>query len=88
MQTHQPKNPSQGVGHLIIEDQAPDYEVFINSSCYDLEELVPGKRLVASVTALAASGPTWWRLVVPRVEPFEGGAHMVVSSAEDLPFEN
>ncbi len=90
MQTHPPKNPSQGVRRLTIKDQAPDCEIFINRPCYDLKQLVAGKRLVDNGCGFGrfrpiveAAGGTW-----VGVEPFEGGAHMVVGSAEDLPFED
>src|ERR1051326_5204227 len=79
-----------GVRKLTLRDQAPDCEIFINKPVYRLAEIVKGKK-VADIgcgygrnKALVESlGGEW-----VGVEPFEGGAHTVVASAEDLPFEN
>ena len=75
---------------LRIEDQAPRCEVLINQPLYDLAELVKGKQVVDIGCGYGRN-----RELVERlggqwvgVEPFEGGAHTVVASAEDLPFEN
>jgi SAM-dependent methyltransferase len=83
-------NPSHGVRALTIQDQAPDAEIFINRSCYSLSEIVAGKKVVdigcgygRFQSVVETAGGSW-----VGVEPFEGGAHMVVGSAEDLPFED
>ncbi|MBC7864316.1 MAG: class I SAM-dependent methyltransferase [Bacteroidia bacterium] len=79
-----------GVRKLTLEDQAPNCEIFINTSLYKLEELTAGKNVVdigcgygKHRTVVEAAGGKW-----TGVEPFEGGAHTVVGDAENLPFEN
>lgn len=81
---------SQGVRKLTIEDQAPDCEIFINKPVYDLKEIVANKKVAdigcgygRNKEIVESLGGEW-----VGVEPFEGGAHTVVASAEDLPFED
>ena len=82
--------PGQGVRKLTLTDQAPDCEIYVNESIYELTEICAGKR-VADIGCgygrnrelVESVGGEW-----VGVEPFEGGAHTVVASAEDLPFEN
>lgn len=86
------ENPAegQGVRKLTLEDQAPNCEIFINEFIYDLEAISTNS-VVADIgcgygrnkALVEAVGGTWI-----GVEPFEGGAHTVVASAEDLPFED
>jgi SAM-dependent methyltransferase len=81
---------SQGVRKLSLKDQAPDCEIYINERIYELKDLVTGKRVVdigcgygRNRVTVEAAGGEW-----VGVEPFEGGAHTVVASAESLPFED
>lgn len=81
---------SAGVRTLKLEDQLPDCEVRINRTVYDLAEVARGKRVVdvgcgygRNRPIVEGVGGEW-----VGVEPFEGGAHTVVGSAEDLPFED
>jgi SAM-dependent methyltransferase len=80
----------QGVRKLTLKDQAPDCEIVINGTIYDLKEICRGKKVVD-----IGCGQGLNRLIVESVggecvgvEPFEGGAHTVVADAQDLPFED
>jgi SAM-dependent methyltransferase len=86
------ENPvlGQGVRKLKLIDQAPDCEIFINTTLYSIADLCKGKNVVdigcgygRNKAIVEAVGGTW-----TGVEPFEGGAHTVVANAEDLPFED
>ena len=89
--TKQTPPRSRGVRKLRIEDQAPRCEVLINELPYALADLVAGGRRVVDIgcghgrnrALVEQNGGEW-----VGVEPFEGGAHTVVASAEDLPFED
>lgn len=81
---------SQGVRRLTLKDQAPDCEIFINQSIFDLKEISKNKKVVdigcgfgKNRPIVEAVGGEW-----TGVEPFEGGAHTVVGDAENLPFKN
>jgi len=81
---------SQGVRHLSVRDIAPDCEIVINMPIYDLREICKGKKVAdigcgfgRNKPIVESAGGTW-----VGVEPFEGGAHTVVGSAENLPFED
>ncbi|MEM6802131.1 MAG: class I SAM-dependent methyltransferase [Bacteroidota bacterium] len=85
-------NPAQsmGVRKLGIKDQAPDCEIFINKTLYELKDLCANKRVVdigcgygRNRKIVEEVGGEWI-----GVEPFEGGAHTVVGDAENLPFED
>lgn len=89
MSHHNPP-PGFGVRKITIEDMAPDCEIFINQQLYNLSELVQKKRVVdigcgygRNRVIVEKAGGEW-----VGVEPFEGGAHTVVGSAENLPFKN
>ncbi|MGY6560484.1 MAG: class I SAM-dependent methyltransferase [Luteibaculaceae bacterium] len=77
-----------GVRKLTLKDQAPNCEIFINKPIYVLKEVCRNKK-VADIGCgygrnrplVESVGGEWI-----GVEPFEGGAHTVVASAEDLPF--
>jgi SAM-dependent methyltransferase len=79
-----------GVRHLTLHDIAPDSEIVIHRPIYDLKELCRGKK-VADIGCgfgrnrpiVESVGGTW-----VGVEPFEGGAHTVIGTAENLPFED
>ena len=82
--------PGQGVRKLTLKDQAPDCEIVINGTVYELKDLVKGKKVVdigcgygRNRKIVTEAGGEW-----TGVEPFEGGAHTVVGDAENLPFEN
>ncbi|MBK7129831.1 MAG: class I SAM-dependent methyltransferase [Crocinitomicaceae bacterium] len=86
------KNPvlGQGVRKLTLRDQAPDCEIQINKSVYDLKDICAGKKVVdigcgygRNKALVEAVGGKW-----TGVEPFEGGAHTVIGDAENLPFES
>lgn len=81
---------SAGVRALKLEDQLPDCAITINAPLYDLAELARGKRVIdigcgygRNRPIVEGVGGEWI-----GVEPFEGGAHTVVGTAEDLPFED
>ncbi|MCT4581499.1 MAG: methyltransferase domain-containing protein [Flavobacteriales bacterium] len=81
--------PGQGVRKLTLKDQAPDCEIYINQPVYQLREVVANKKVVdigcgygKNRAIVEAVGGEWI-----GVEPFEGGAHVVVGDAEDLPFD-
>lgn len=80
----------KGVRKLTLEDQAPDCEILINKPLYDFKEIVANKKVVdigcgygRNKAVVESVGGEWL-----GVEPFEGGQHTVVASAEDLPFED
>lgn len=80
----------QGVRKLTLQDQAPKCEIAINKPIYDFKEIVANKRVAdigcgygGNRAIVESVGGEW-----VGVEPFEGGAHTVVGSAEDLPFED
>ena len=84
------KKPAEGKGvrKLGLKEQAPDCRIVINKQLYELKDLVKGKNVVdigcgfgRNKNLVEESGGRW-----TGVEPFEGGAHTVVASAEDLPF--
>jgi SAM-dependent methyltransferase len=82
--------PAQGVRKLRIEDQAPNCEILINGTLFRLEDVCRNKRVAdigcgygANKPIVESVGGEWI-----GVEPFEGGAHTVTASAEDLPFED
>jgi SAM-dependent methyltransferase len=81
--------PGKGVRKLTLRDQAPDCEMFINKEIYDIGTFSKNKNVVdigcgfgLYRPVVEAVGGKW-----TGVEPFEGGAHTVVASAEDLPFD-
>jgi SAM-dependent methyltransferase len=84
--------PAMGVRLLSFEDQQPNCEYDVNIECYHLSELVKqGYKKVVDIGCgygrtkkiVENAGGTW-----VGVEPFEGGSHTVIASAEDLPFDN
>lgn len=86
------ENPikSQGVRKLTIEDQAPNCDIVINKPVYNISEIVANKKVAdigcgygRNKDLVESLGGEW-----VGIEPFEGGAHTVVASAEDLPFED
>lgn len=84
---HIPK--SQGVRRLTLRDQAPTCRIVINGPLYDLAAICAGKRVVdigcgygRNRPIVEGVGGEW-----VGVEPFEGGAHTVLGSAESLPFD-
>lgn len=88
--SHHSPPPGFGVRRITIEDMAPDCEILINEQLYNLSDLVRSKRVVDIGCGFGRN-----RAIVERaggewvgVEPFEGGAHTVVGSAENLPFSN
>lgn len=87
---HNIPRPGQGVRALTLDDQLPDCPVTINAELYDLAALARGKRVIdvgcgygRNRPVVEGAGGEWI-----GVEPFEGGAHMVVGRAEALPFED
>lgn len=78
----------KGVRTLTLADQLPDCEISINEPIYDLTAICADKRVVdigcgyGRNRALVESVGGEWI----GVEPFEGGAHTVVATAEELPF--
>lgn len=90
MTTNKKPALSQGVRKLTIKDQAPDCEISINKSVYQLSEIVKGKKVIdigcgygKNRKLVEELGGEW-----VGVEPFEGGAHTVVADAQNLPFED
>jgi SAM-dependent methyltransferase len=80
----------KGVRKLSLEDIAPNAEIYIHESVYDLSEVVREKSVIdigcgygRNKAIVEAAGGTW-----VGVEPFEGGAHTVVGDAENLPFDD
>ena len=80
----------QGVRKLTLEHQAPQCDISINKPIYNFDEIVANKKVVdigcgygRNKSKVESLGGEWI-----GVEPFEGGAHTVVGSAEDLPFED
>lgn len=92
MTANQEKKPElgKGVRRLTLKDQAPDCEIHINKKIYDLKDICANKKVAdigcgygRNKELVELLGGEW-----VGVEPFEGGAHTVVASAEDLPFED
>lgn len=89
MSNPNPKSKNaDGVRQLTLKDTAPDCEIFINTSIYDLGKLSKGKKVVdvgcgygKTRKIVEQAGGEW-----VGVEPFEGGAHTVVGDAQNLPF--
>ena len=87
----QVKPLGKGVRKLGVNDRLPDAEISINRTIYDLAEICAGKKRVADIgcgygrnrSLVESLGGEW-----VGIEPFEGGAHTVTASAEDLPFED
>jgi SAM-dependent methyltransferase len=84
---HIPK--SQGVRRLTLRDQAPTCRIVVNGPLYDLAAICAGKKVVdigcghgRNRPIVEGVGGEW-----VGVEPFEGGAHTVLGSAESLPFD-
>lgn len=86
------ENPvkGQGVRKLSLREQAPDCEIFINKTIYDLKEIARNQSVVdigcgygRNKELVESVGGKWI-----GVEPFEGGRHTVVGDAENLPFDN
>lgn len=82
--------PGKGVRTLRLEDQLPDCPIYINRPIYALEEIAKGRRVLdigcgygRNRSIVEGVGGEW-----VGVEPFEGGAHTVVASADALPFED
>ena len=80
----------KGVRQLTLKDQLPDCEIFINKPPYIFEEVVKGKKVADIGCGYGRNRPIVEKLGGEwiGVEPFEGGNHTVVASAEDLPFED
>lgn len=85
-----PHPHSKGVRRLTLFDQLPDCRIDIGGTLYDLEEVCRDADVVDIGCGFGRNRPivegvggTW-----VGVEPFEGGAHTVLASADDLPFEN
>lgn len=81
---------SQGVRQLSLHDQLPSCEVKISKKIYDFKALCEGKRVLdvgcgfgRNRSVVESVGGEW-----VGVEPFEGGNHTVIASADDLPFED
>ena len=79
-----------GVRRLTLEDQLPACRIVINRQLYSLADLCKNADVVdigcgfgANRKIVEASGGRW-----TGVEPFEGGAHTVTASADDLPFQD
>lgn len=79
---------SQGVRRLTLREQAPTCRIVINGPLYDLAAICTGKKVIdigcgygRNRSIVEAVGGEW-----VGVEPFEGGAHTVLGSAESLPF--
>lgn len=78
---------SKGVRRLTLRDQAPACRIVINGSLYDLANICSGKRVIdigcgygRNRQLIETVGGEW-----VGVEPFEGGAHTIIGTAEDLP---
>ncbi len=87
---HESPELGKGVRQLSLNDQLPDCEIVINGTIYKLSDVVKNKKVAdigcgygRNKKLVESLGGTWI-----GVEPFEGGAHTVTASAEDLPFEN
>jgi len=75
---------SKGVRKLTVADQLPDCEIFINREAYSLQDYVANKKVIDigcgyghTKKIVEDLGGTW-----VGVEPFAGGAHTIVGSAE------
>jgi SAM-dependent methyltransferase len=82
--------PAEGFGvrKISLHDIAPDCEIFVNHTVYDLAALSVDKDVVdigcgfgATRAMVEKAGGRW-----TGVEPFEGGAHTVIADAQNLPF--
>ena len=89
MQNPNPKSKNaDGVRKLTLKDIAPDCEIVINSSLYDLATLARDKKVMdvgcgyGKTRKIVEDAGGHWE----GVEPFEGGAHTVVGDAQNLPF--
>lgn len=83
--------PGKGVRYITMYDQMPNCEIHINDPMYDIADLARGGKKVVDIGCgygksrkkVEDVGGIW-----VGVEPFEGGAHTVVGTAENLPFDN
>lgn len=80
----------QGVRRLTLADQLPYCRIEINRKLYDLETICRNANVVdigcgfgRNRTRVEGAGGSW-----VGVEPFTGGAHTVLASADDLPFSD
>lgn len=85
-----PPPPGVGVRTLSITDQLPACPIHIAKPLYDLRSICRGRSVVdigcgfgRNRAIIEGAGGQW-----TGVEPFEGGAHTVTASADDLPFED
>jgi len=84
------KPSTKGVRNLGVSDRLLDAEICINGGVHRLPEVCANKK-VADIGCgygrnrklVESVGGEW-----VGVEPFEGGAHTVTASAEDLPFKD
>lgn len=80
----------KGVRELKIEDSLPKCDIIINKSLYSTEEICKNKKVIdigcgygRNKKIIEDVGGEWI-----GIEPFEGGEHTVIGSAEKIPFDN
>ena len=80
----------KGVRELSIKDMMPKCEIVLNKSIYEIKKICKDKKVVDigcgyghNKKIIEDVGGEWI-----GVEPFEGGGHTVIGSAEELPFDN
>lgn len=80
----------KGVRELKIEDQLPKCDIILNKSLYSIEEICKNKKIIdigcgygRNKRIIEDVGGEWI-----GIEPFEGGEHTVIGSAEKIPFDN
>ena len=81
---------SKGVRELSIKDMLPKCDIIINKELYDIKKICKNKKVVDvgcgfghNKKIIDEVGGEWI-----GVEPFEGGNHTIIGSAEELPFED
>lgn len=79
---------SQGVRKLTLRDQSPNCPIVINKPLYDLATVCAKKKVIDIGCGYGRNQPLVERVGGEwvGVEPFEGGAHTVLGTAESLPF--
>ena len=82
--------PGKGVRRLSIKDTLPKCDIIINKEIYDIKKICKNKKVLdvgcgfgRNKKIIEEVGGEWI-----GVEPFDGGKHTVIGSAEELPFED
>ncbi len=84
------QNKGRGIRELSVRDLMPKCEIILNAQIYEIKKMCKNKKVVDigcgyghNKKIIEDVGGEWI-----GVEPYEGGGHTVIGSAEELPFDN